>query len=100
MVSHNFTVWAYVIMPEHVHLMIYPRDDRYSISKILKSIKISVSKSVLNRLRKNDSPSLKRMETGLIDPKYRYGRMAAVMTVTISALMRLENRFITYIIIQ
>jgi putative transposase len=72
METHNFTVWAYVLMPEHVHMMIYPRDEEYSISMIFKSIKVSVARRVLNRLRENKSPYLKRMETWLEDPKYRF----------------------------
>lgn len=40
---HAFDVWAYVIMPEHVHLVIYPTGD-YSISRILTSIKQPVAK--------------------------------------------------------
>ena len=40
-----FHVWAYVIMPEHAHLLIWPTQAAYDISKILKAIK----KSVANR---------------------------------------------------
>ena len=36
---HSFDIWAYVIMPEHVHLLICPRSEDYSISKILFSVK-------------------------------------------------------------
>ena len=70
--THNYAVLAYVIMPEHLHLMIYPRDEKYSISGILKSIKISVSRRVLIRLRELNSPHLKKMETRLKSPKYRF----------------------------
>ena len=38
-VRHCFDIWAYVIMPEHVHLLIWPRNEVYSISNILKAIK-------------------------------------------------------------
>ena len=30
--KHVFDVWAYVIMLEHVHLLIWPREETYSIS--------------------------------------------------------------------
>jgi putative transposase len=39
----GFDLWAYVIMPEHVHLLIWPRERPYSISAILKAIKQPVS---------------------------------------------------------
>ena len=70
--EHDFSIIAYVIMPEHVHLMIYPSAELYSISKILKSIKQPVSKRVINQLRESNSIHLKRMETGLESPQYRF----------------------------
>jgi len=36
---HEFDLWAYVFMPEHVHLLLWPRNQEYSISAILKAIK-------------------------------------------------------------
>lgn len=41
---HNFLVFAYVVMPEHVHLLIHPRHETYDVSAILKSIKLPVAK--------------------------------------------------------
>ena len=41
---NQFDLWAYVFMPEHVHLLICPRDSEYSVSTILSTIKQSVSK--------------------------------------------------------
>ncbi len=35
----NFSVWAYVFMPEHVHIIVYPRDRIYDIGLIRKVIK-------------------------------------------------------------
>jgi putative transposase len=49
--THRFDVWAYVFMPEHLHLLIYPTQEVYSISAILKSIKQSVSRRAINWLR-------------------------------------------------
>ena len=40
---YDFDVWAYVIMPEHVHLLINPRRIEYDISAILKAIKWPVA---------------------------------------------------------
>jgi putative transposase len=40
----NFSVLAYVIMPEHVHLLVLPREPVYSISSFLKRVKQSVSR--------------------------------------------------------
>ena len=37
--QHDFDIWAYVVMPEHVHLLICPRQEEYSISATLLGIK-------------------------------------------------------------
>ena len=38
-VRHQFDIWAYVVMPDHVHLVVWPRLESYSISSVLHSIK-------------------------------------------------------------
>ena len=43
--NHGFDLWAYVIMPEHVHLLILPHS--CLISELLNSIKQSVSKRAI-----------------------------------------------------
>jgi len=42
-VRHRFDIWAYVIMPEHMHLLIWPRELEYRISTILAAIKRPVA---------------------------------------------------------
>ena len=44
----SFELWAYVFMPEHVHLLIYPTERDYSISKILQGVKLSVSRKMIH----------------------------------------------------
>lgn len=51
--KHDFSLWAYVFMPNHVHLIICPNRDEYSISKILRDIKERVSQNFMSHLRKN-----------------------------------------------
>ncbi|MFQ6007623.1 MAG: transposase [Candidatus Zixiibacteriota bacterium] len=69
---HQFDLWAYVFMPEHVHLLICPRKESYSISKILLSIKQPVSRRVLIYLRKNNPSSLRLLATGQKHTPYRF----------------------------
>ena len=45
--KHDLDLWAYVIMPEHTHLLIHPRKQQYSISSILSSLKQPVSKKAI-----------------------------------------------------
>ncbi len=39
-----FYLWAYVLMPNHAHLLIYPDRDAYDISTILQAVKGRTSK--------------------------------------------------------
>ena len=69
---HDFHLWAYVIMPEHVHLLIWPQTADYSISNILTSIKLSVSKSIIGKLKQLETDKLKLMRTGERNRPYRF----------------------------
>ena len=42
-VRHAFDLWDYVIMPEHIHLLIHPRRPKYEISAVLHAIKWPVA---------------------------------------------------------
>jgi putative transposase len=66
MQKHNFDVWAYVFMPEHVHLLIWPGEQTYSISAILQTIKQSVSRKMLPFQREH------REKTGCSDVQNRF----------------------------
>jgi putative transposase len=60
--KHRFHVWAYVIMPEHAHLLIWPTEAIYDVSHILNSIKQSVAKRALLYVRRVAPAFLTRME--------------------------------------
>ena len=59
---HNFALWAYVIMPEHVHLLIHPHREEYSIAAVLRDIKEQPSRRVIEWLRQETPWVLKKME--------------------------------------
>ena len=61
LIRHNFALWAYVIMPEHVHLLIWPMRDDYDISSFLKSAKESVAKRAVAYVRKMAPDFLPKM---------------------------------------
>lgn len=50
---YHFDVWAWFFMPEHVHLLIFPRLPEYRISTILKAIKQSVTYRAVAWIQKN-----------------------------------------------
>jgi putative transposase len=43
--TFNFDLWAYVIMPNHVHLLIWPKEKSYEIAEIQRCIKGRTSHS-------------------------------------------------------
>lgn len=70
--KHQFYLWAYVFMPTHVHLLIHPKREKYSISDILLSIKQPVSRKAINYLRKNNPKGLKNLATSQKTRPYRF----------------------------
>jgi putative transposase len=69
---HAFDLWAYVFMPNHVHLVIWPRHGSYSIAGILRSIKQPVARRVTEYLRRNNPDGLRVLATGERDESYRF----------------------------
>ena len=49
----RFDLWAYVIMPEHVHLLIRPRHESYEIARVLRRIKEGFARQILSDWREN-----------------------------------------------
>lgn len=72
--EHKFEVWAYVIMPEHVHLLLYPLLKEYSIEAIRKSIKQQTASSLLAEIRRDAPVTARQLVCGTRDgnPVYRF----------------------------
>jgi putative transposase len=51
---YRYYLWAYVVMPDHVHLLIWPMDPTYEIGKIESGIKGIASKRYGKYLQEND----------------------------------------------
>lgn len=60
--KHSLHIWAYVIMPEHAHLLIWPTKPKYDISSVLATIKLSVTRKALNHVQQTAPHCLSRME--------------------------------------
>ena len=56
-----FDLWAWVIMPEHVHIVLYPHTGT-TVSSILKTLKQSSSKRAINWLKSNAPEYLPKIE--------------------------------------
>jgi putative transposase len=52
-VEHHFALWAYVFMPDHVHLLVYPLWQVYDISVIEQAIKAPVGRDAVAYLKEH-----------------------------------------------
>ena len=51
--NHSFDLWAYVFMPEHVHLILWPTDPSFRLGTVLAAIKVPVSRRALSFVTKH-----------------------------------------------
>jgi REP-associated tyrosine transposase len=58
----NYSLWAYVFMPEHTHLIVCPRDHPYDTSDFLKQVKEPVSREAVQFLKRNSPEWLLRIQ--------------------------------------
>jgi putative transposase len=68
----EFDLWAYVFMPNHVHLVICPKRETYSISDILLSIKQPVSRKAILYLKEHNPAGLRLLATGQRARSYHF----------------------------
>jgi putative transposase len=68
----DFSLWGYVFMPNHVHLLIRPRRQSYSISDILGAIKEPVGRNAVAYLKANNLPCLDQLATNERPRRYRF----------------------------
>ncbi len=59
--SCKFDLWAYVIMPEHAHLLVWPREPEYDMSSILWRIKRPVGLKAIAFLEMHNPAWLKKL---------------------------------------
>ena len=69
---HRFDVWAYVIMPEHAHILIWSPEMEFDTSEVLNSIKQSVAKRALIFVRREAPAFLNFMEDRQPNGKVHY----------------------------
>ncbi len=67
-----FDIWAYVFMPEHVHLLVWPTEDWCTVSHILKAVKQSVARRAILYLKRNNPGGLRWLATGQNPSPYRF----------------------------
>ena len=60
-VNHHFSLSAFVFMPEHVHLLVFPTDPETKVENFLYALKRPYSYRVKQLLISSDSPLLKKL---------------------------------------
>jgi len=60
----KFRLLAWVIMPEHVHLLLIPRLPEHPVSELLRELKTRFARGVIRRWRELDAPILRRLNDG------------------------------------
>jgi putative transposase len=96
--KHDFSLWSYVFMPDHVHMIICPHQESYSISSILQAIKQPVSFKSIRYLKKEKPKGLSQLATGQKVSPYRfwqkgggYDRNISSVDVLLSAVKYVHN---------
>ena len=57
----EFSLWAYVFMPKHVHLLVGPRQPNHEVAEILKAIKRPVGRKAVKFLGQSSPQWLARI---------------------------------------
>ena len=70
--AKGFHVWGYVIMPEHVHLLLWPACETYATSSILQAIKQPVARRAIRWLKTANPCGLQHLATGDARKPYRF----------------------------
>jgi putative transposase len=70
--KHPFDLWAYVFMPEHVHMLIWPIPDQSTASEIRHCVKQSVARRAIAFLREHNPQGLRFLATGQKHTQYRF----------------------------
>ena len=70
--KHRFDLWAWVIMPEHVHLLLWPRHPHYRISTILADMKRPEGQEAVAWLEVNQPDFLERLTVRNRNRTYRH----------------------------
>ena len=70
--KHAFDLWAWVVLPEHVHLLIWPRLPGYETKRILADIKRPVGQKAVAWLEAESPAFLQRLTVRNANRTYRH----------------------------
>jgi putative transposase len=58
----EFELWSFVFMPDHVHLLLRPRRESYSMAQILRHIKAPFAKHLVEQWRSHHPERIRRLQ--------------------------------------
>jgi REP element-mobilizing transposase RayT len=106
--KHGFELWAWVAMPEHVHLLIWPRKSEYRIPTILADIKRPVGQQAIAWLELNHPEFLEKLtvrnrnriyhrfwQAGPGQDRNVYDRWCQISNATLRHAAHRENRHLS-----
>ena len=70
--KHDLSLWAYVIMPEHIHVLCSPNQPEYEVRLIRTALKVPVQRKALKFLRCNAPAFLDRLQDVQPNGKVNY----------------------------
>ena len=70
--KHVFAPWAYVFMPEHVHLPLKPRRPVYRVAAFEHDLKLAAARRILTYLKKLKSPLLQQLRIDATQSPLRF----------------------------
>jgi len=60
-IKHNLKIWGYVVMPNHVHALVWPANPDYDISAIQREIKSLAAVAYIRHVRESRPDLLKSL---------------------------------------
>ena len=84
-------VWAWVFMPNHVHLLLWPLEENFKVSEYRKYIKQSVSRKYLQYCRECQPGQLKQPKSGNATQAYHFWQSGGGYDRSIRQVSTLRN---------
>jgi putative transposase len=86
-------IWAYVIMPEHIHIIVHPQQPRYEVRLIRTGLKVPVQRRALRYLREHSPAFLEKLrdEQPNGDVHYRFWQRGGGYDRNITELTTLQQ---------
>ena len=66
----GFELWAYVVMPEHIHVLLYPGEGAATVGQLLQAVKGPFARRIVGQWKQDRHPNLSQIRAGA--DEYRF----------------------------